>query len=121
MRNITMITLLLFILSTAAIAHGQSGHKKNAKIEIEPSDVIEKCLKMNPDQVLDYSFEASKPLAFNLHYHLLDSTIFHVKEETQKRKEIFHPVKGQKVYCMEWRNSGPDSVTLHYKYSVKDK
>ncbi len=121
MRNITMITLLLFILSTAAIAHGQSGDKKNAKIEIEPSDGIEKCLKMNPDQVLDYSFEASKPLAFNLHYHLVGKTVFHVKKDLSERKEIFHPVKGQKVYCMEWKNPGPDSVTLDYRYSIKDK
>ena len=121
MRNITLIILILFILPIAAIAHGPAEHNKSAKVEIVPDDVIEKCLKLKPDQFLDYSFEASKPLAFNLHYHLLDSTIFHVKEETQKRKEIFHPVKGQKVYCMEWRNSGPDSVTLDYIYSVKDK
>jgi len=121
LRNIALITFLLFILPTAAIAHGPSGQSKSETVEIVPSDVIEKCLKLEPDQVLDYSFEASRPLAFNLHYHLLDKTAFHVKEETSNRKEIFYPVKGQKVYCMEWRNSGSDVATLDYIYSIKDK
>lgn len=120
MRNIALITFILFILPTAVMAHGPSGHKKSGKIKINPSDVLEKCLKLKPDQFLDYSFVASKPLAFNLHYHLLDDTVFHVKEETAKRKEIFHPVKDQKAYCMVWRNSGSDVVTLDYRYSVKE-
>ena len=121
MRNISLIILLLFILPITAIANGPGGSKKNAKVDIKPTDVIEKCLKMKPDQVLDYAFEASKPLAFNLHYHLLDGTVFHIKEETAKRKEIFHPVKDQNVYCMAWKNSGQDTVTLDYRYSVEDK
>lgn len=121
MRNIALIILLLFILPMAAIAQGPSGHKKSWKIEIDPSDVLEKCIKLKPDQFLDYFFTASRPLAFNLHYHLLDKTVFHVKEETSGRKEMFYPVKDQKVYCLAWRNSGSDSVTLDYRYSIKDK
>lgn len=121
MRNTTLMILILFILPIAAIAHGSEGHKKSAKVEIAADDVIEKCLKMKPDQVLDYSFEASNPLAFNLHYHLLDGTVFHIKEETAKRKEIFHPVKDQNVYCMAWKNSGQDTVTLDYRYSIENK
>ena len=120
MRKITLIRFILFILPIAVIAHGPSGHKKSGKIEINPSDVLEKCLKLKPNQFLDYSFEASKPLAFNLHYHLLDSTVFHVKEETSEWKEVFYPIKDLKAYCMEWRNSGSDPVTLDYRYSVKE-
>ena len=121
MRNIALIMILLLVLPMATFADGSSGHKKSGKIEIVPSDVLEKCLKMKPSQFLDYSFEASKPLAFNLHYHLLDKTVFHVREETSTRKEVFHPVKDQRVYCMEWKNSGSDPVALDYRYSVKDK
>ena len=120
MRNIVMITLLIFALPVAVIAHGPAGQNKSDKVEIAPSDVLEKCLKMNPDQVLEYSFKASKPMAFNLHYHLIDETVFHVKEEAAERKEVFHPVKEQKVYCMEWKNSGEDTITLDYSYSVKE-
>lgn len=121
MRNIALLVLLLFILPVSSIAHSPSEHEKSAKVDIVPADVLEKCLKMKPDQLLDYSFEASKPLAFNLHYHLLDKTIFHVKEETARRKEIFYPVKGQHVYCMEWKNTGLDTVILDYKYNIEDK
>ena len=119
MRAINMMIVLL-ILPIAAIAHGPAEHNKSAIVEIVPDDVIEKCLKMKPDQVLDYSFEATGPLVFNLHYHLVGSTVFHVKEQTSKRKEIFHPVKDQNVYCMEWKNSGPETVKLDYRYSVKN-
>ncbi len=119
MRNITMLVLLLFIIPITAIAHGPSEYNKSDKIDIDSSDAIEKCVKIKSDQILEYSFEATKPLIFNLHYHLLDETVFHVKEETTKRKEVFHPVKGQKFYCMEWKNSGSEVTTLDYRYSVE--
>jgi hypothetical protein len=104
-----------------AAAHGTEKHSKGGKIEIKPSDVHEKCLKLSPGKVMDYSFEASNTLAFNLHYHLIEKTVFHVKEETAERKEVFHPVKDQNVYCMEWRNNGVEPVLLEYKYEIIDK
>ena len=48
----------------------------------------------------------------------MDNTVFHVKEEVAEREEIFTPVKGQKVYCMEWRNSLTEDVSLNYEYAL---
>jgi hypothetical protein len=121
MRNTAPVIILLSILLIATVAYGSSKHEKTSVIKISPSDVYEKCLKLKPDQTLNYSFESSQPLAFNLHYHLLDKTVFHVKEETSKRKEVFHPVKKQSVYCMEWRNIDSEAVKIEYKYKISGK
>jgi hypothetical protein len=100
----------------ASIVLADPGQKVEKRVTIAPSDVIEKCLKLQPDQTLKYSFMSSKPLKFNLHYHLKEKTVFHIKEETSSRSEVFHPVKDQNVYCMEWKNPHSDGAELKYEY-----
>jgi hypothetical protein len=121
MNNRGMILVIFLIFAASAVAYGASEHEKTSITKISPSDVYEKCLKLKPGQTLNYSFESSKPLAFNLHYHLLNETVFHVKENTAARKEVFHPVENQNVYCMEWRNRHSNIVTLGYGYTIIKK
>ena len=87
-------------------------------LQMPAEEVIEKCIIMKPQQVLHYEFNASAPLKFNLHYHLENKTVFHVKEITEKRNEIFHPVTEQTVYCLEWRNLTDQEVRLQYRYQI---
>ncbi len=120
LRNLFIVSIFSIAAVSMAYAHSESGGAKKASVIIKDDDVLEKCVKVEPSRKLHYLFTASKPLNFNLHYHLVDETIFHVKEETTERNEIFTPVKGQKVYCMEWNNHNEDDVSLQYEYSIDD-
>jgi hypothetical protein len=118
-----ILSLIIIFLAALAIvqAHSEKNTDKKSQINIKASDVYEKCIKIEPSQTLHYSFRSSKPLKFNLHYHLLDRTVFHINEETAGREEIFHPVKDQKVYCMELRNTNPETVNLDYGYTISHR
>lgn len=116
MLKLFSIILPLIFLMSAPIVLAGSGKKVEKSVTIAPSDVEEKCLILQPDQTLKYSFTSAKPLEFNLHYHLKEKTVFHIKEETSSRSEEFRPVKGQNAYCMEWRNPHAENVELNYQY-----
>lgn len=114
---LSLIALVLFT-STNVLSHSETSPGKKAEVTVKPSDVLEKCVRIRPSETLHYSFKSSKPIMFNLHYHLVDNTIFHVKETATERKEVFKPIQGQSVYCMEWRNPLSVDVSLRYNYAL---
>lgn len=115
------IMLLSSLVLLVTWVYAELNVKEKAVI-INPSGIHEDCLEVLPTQILDYSFEASKPVKFNIHYHLVEGTAYPVSiDKVSTRGGIFHPKKQQKYYCMEWKNPHSESVSLNYRFRVKDK
>jgi hypothetical protein len=112
-----IVSLSFFTISVYTVASA----KENKGIKISPSDIHEKCFEVLPTKVLYYSFKASEPIKFNLHYHLKEGTILPISGKATVLKGIFHPEKKQKIYCLEWKNILSSPVSLDYTYDVKDK
>jgi len=74
---------------------------------------------MAPGQILDYSFEATKPVDFNIHFHE-DSGISYPIEKKGVSSDhgSFTPQKKQ-FYCLMWTNFQHEFVTLTYTYGVR--
>jgi hypothetical protein len=88
---------------------------------IKPSGIHEDCMELLPDQILEYSFEASKPLNFNVHYHEDHDVVYGItKDGVSGDKGTFHCEKKQ-YYCLMWTNAGSESVGLVYSYSIRKK
>jgi hypothetical protein len=93
--------------------------KEKKGIRIQPSDLQEKCFEVPSDKILNFSFHATKPLNFDIHYHLKEKTVYPVSGQASKWKGIFHPDKNQKVYCLQWKNPLSEPVTLDYTYTIE--
>jgi hypothetical protein len=114
--------ILLFTFVLLGTAEFTSVDAKEVKgVKISPSDVHEKCFEVLPTKVLYYSFESSKTVKFNLHYHLKERTVFPISGKATALKGVFNPEKKQKIYCLEWKNLLSSPVNLDYTYEVKDK
>lgn len=88
---------------------------------IKPSGVHEDCMEMVPGEILDYSFETSKPVDFNLHCHEDSGVLYQIsKEEVSSDKGAFVCEKKQH-YCLMWTNRGLEQVSLTYSYRTKKK
>ena len=88
---------------------------------IKPSGIHEDCMELVPGDTLDYSFNASKPLDFNLHCHEDHNVVYGItKDGVPSDKGAFRCEKKQ-YYCLMWTNSGSESVSLTYSYSIKKK
>ena len=95
--------------------------KGQIETTIEPGKVHEKCLKLIPGQVLDYSFETSTPMDFNIHYHKFKEVIYPVHQKSIfRKKSLFNPER-EEVYCMMWSNPSAQSIFLTYQFQVTEK
>lgn len=101
---------------------------KVVKITIKPFQAYEKCLELLPNQILEYSFNSSEPLKFNVHYHAKKDDFYAVSENNiTDWKGSFSPAehkyysKNQKYYCLMWENPSSDRNKILIKYTVKNK
>jgi len=70
-------------------------------------------------QILEYSFEASKSLDVNIHYHEDHEVIYGItKNGISGDKGVFHSNKKQ-YYCLMWTNPGSEPVDLVYSYRIR--
>ncbi len=70
---------------------------------------------------MEYFFKASKPLKFNIHYHVGKDIFYPLeKENVPTLKGTFYPKKQQK-YCLMWANPHAEIVNLAYDFKVTKK
>ncbi len=112
--------VMLFSLLIAIFAGGcaslNAGNRTNETLRA--SGVHEDCFELLAGQVIDYWFQASKPLAFNIHYHEDHNIFYPVQKDEITDKGTFRAEKKQ-YYCLMWTNNNPESATLSYEYSVR--
>jgi hypothetical protein len=77
---------------------------------------------------LEYSFSASKPLEFNIHYHA-DKAVYPVESDAVETwKGVFDPTaisdfstEQPPFFCLMWTNPHEEDVGLNYEYLIRDK
>lgn len=102
--------------------------QKKPDVVLRAGKVYEECLEVNPPQVVEYSFSASKPLEFNIHYHG-EKAVYPVRgEEVSTWQGIFDPtcIRGYSAekppfFCLMWTNPHEEEVGLNYQFTVRDK
>ncbi|HXX80095.1 MAG TPA: hypothetical protein VEI46_00970 [Thermodesulfovibrionales bacterium] len=95
--------------------------RDNKSETIKPSGIHEDCTELVPGETLDYFFNASRPLNFNVHYHEDHNVVYVItKDGVSSDKGTFRCEKKQ-YYCLMWTNSGSESVSLTYSYSTEKK
>src|SRR5512139_3295904 len=85
---------------------------------IKPSGIHEDCMDLLPGQILEYSFEASQPLNFNVHYHEDHDVVYGITKEGVSGDKGTFPCERRQYYCLMWTNPGSEPVGLVYSYSI---
>ena len=79
---------------------------------IVPRQIAEECVKLAAGQSIGYSFSASAPVDFNIHFHRGNDVVYPVKaDQVQRRDDRFAAIIAQD-YCLMWTNATPDNVTV---------
>ena len=115
-RFILVLTVSIVIaLGCTAVQAGQGKIMETLK----GSGLHEDCEELTPGQVLDYQFESSKPLDFNIHYHDDSGISYPVKKDNiAKDQGVFRPDKKQ-FYCLMWTNPGSTPVEISYTKMIR--
>jgi len=120
-QKITRIfAMMILFVSITLVAYGCSSMQiKGVQVMLEQSRSHEDCIELTSAELLHYSFKATRPVNFNVHYHEEDNVTFSVsKDNTISEEGTFTPEKKQ-FYCLMWTNVFPETVRLSYTYRVE--
>ncbi len=124
--------LALFITGCTAAKTGERtlGKTKAPVIRGETLKIVplrsnEECIELFPGNIMEYSFRASKPVKFNIHYHAEDRIHYPVlKEDVAEWSGVLdvgtisYYTKEQEYFCLMWENPHSESVSVTYEYRV---
>jgi len=88
---------------------------------VKMSQYYEDCMELHPGQGMEYFFEASKPVNFNIHYHVESDIFYPVKKDNVSTLKGIFQVEKKQYYCVMWTSSHPEPISLTYKCKVLDR
>lgn len=84
---------------------------------LEPDGIYEDCLDLTPEQVMTFSYSASAPVDFNVHYHEGEQVFYPVTKQQSPlwRDGSFLP-KVPHLYCLMWANALDKTIELRFEF-----
>jgi len=121
--GIAMATFLVFIIVTVVYLQMPPRQKMRdqVKIQLPSSGTHEECLKLLQENEVVYSFEASHPLTFDIHYHDGTQIVDAFAKKTIATMEATLKPEIVQEYCMTWSNHQPQAVQLKYQFQINVK
>ncbi len=121
--GIAMVTFLVFIIVTVVYLQmpPRQKMKDQVKIQLPSSGTHEECLKLLQENEVVYSFEASHPLTFDIHYHDGTQIVDAFAKKTIAAMEATLKPEIVQEYCMTWSNHQPQAVQLKYQFQINVK
>ena len=121
--GIAMVTFLVFIIVTVVYLQMPPRQKMRdqVKIQLPSSGTHEECLKLLQENEVVYSFEASHPLTFDIHYHDGTQIVDAFAKKTIAALEATLKPEIVQEYCMTWSNHQPQAVQLKYQFQINVK
>ena len=94
--------------------------KTSAKpVAIKSGKAYEKCMLLNAAQTLEYQFDASAKVNFNLHYHKGEAVYYPLKTDRTLGETGSYEAQVREEFCLMWENKTSADVMLNYSYKVR--
>ncbi|UCD34180.1 MAG: hypothetical protein JSU90_07710 [Nitrospiraceae bacterium] len=110
------------------IREKEAGTMVQDRFTVKPSGSYEECIALRPGQTVEYDFNASSFVNFNIHYHGEKDLYYPVTNEgvmmgrgmvDPSTHSYFTPE--QEYYCLMWENRGIEPVEISYRCTMTDK
>ena len=126
MKNATMtfsMCAALAVAATTLITHAAPpvppSKAPTKPVTIKSGKSFEKCVVLNAAQTLEYDFNTSAKVNFNLHYRKGDAIYYPVKEDRVNRMDSSYETSVREEFCLGWENKTNADVELNYSYRVR--
>jgi hypothetical protein len=85
--------------------------------EAAPGKLVEYCGNLEAGEKIEWHFEASAPVDFNIHHHVGETVHFAARQELVKASRGVLDAPGDQDYCWMWTNksSAPASLDVALK------
>ncbi|MEP7274732.1 MAG: hypothetical protein ABI812_00160 [Betaproteobacteria bacterium] len=119
--NPWLVALALTGVALAACADkplAPGAEKTVAKHDIAPYAFHEDCASLAPGDRLDYRFQSTSPVKFNIHYHDANMVVSPItRDDVTADAGVFAPPVKQD-YCLMWE-AGASGASIAYRLQVR--
>jgi len=118
--RILAAALLGTIQLSACAPASITGAAPKAVVEhpLAPYGMHEKCVELKPGDRLDYTFDSTEPVDFNIHYHEGNAVAMPVvREKSRGDAGVFAPPLAHH-YCLMWE-AGAAGTLLEYRMRLR--
>jgi hypothetical protein len=113
---VTVAGTLIAGCAARPLVSGQS--KSVAKQDLAPYAIHEDCADLTPGDRLDYRFESTAPVKFNILYHDANTVVMPItRDDVMSDSGVFAPQIKQ-GYCLMWE-AGPAGAGIAYRIQVR--
>jgi hypothetical protein len=106
------------IVAGCATGGSDDESKRVGAERLAPYAMHEACAELAAGERLEYRFDASAPVNFDIHYHDGGAVVEPVvREGVTQGADVFVPLLAQH-YCLMWQ-AGPAGATLDYRMRVR--
>ena len=116
-RNVCMLAALALCACTTSPVTVDSP-KSVRDQPIAPYEWHEECLHLEAGERVEFTFESTEPVDFNIHYHESNAVVMPiVRDKTRADAGIFAPLAAQD-YCLMWE-AGAAGALLDYRVRLR--
>ncbi len=97
------------------IALAESSINVEKKLSLASNKIKEACFYLQQNQQVIFSFKASDPIKFNIHYHIDKDIFYPIAEQlTPAFKPTTFTASSTQNYCLMWSNHQATPVSLSF-------
>lgn len=111
--RIPVLILAAALLPAACLAATTipGGESRAFTHELKTGDIAEECLRLAAGKSRRFSWTASQPVDFNIHYHQGEKVSYPVKLSGQKKGAGIFTASATEDYCWMWTAKVPATIT----------
>lgn len=85
---------------------------------LKPGKPFEKCMVLDSGQKLEYRFEATAKVNFNLHYNKGEMVYYPIKLDRTTGESGLYESRARERYCLNWENRTDTDVEVNFSFKV---
>ena len=80
--------------------------------------IHEECFTLKEGDRVEFAFEATEPVDFNIHYHEGQAVVMPISREKSREHAGFYTARLAQDYCLMWEAGAPGAL-IDYRILVK--
>ena len=94
------------------------GSKVVSAYPLPSYQVHEECFKLSEGDRVDFAFESSEPVDFNIHYHEGQAVVMPISREKSRSDAGIYVARIAQDYCLMWE-AGAAGALINYRIQIR--
>jgi hypothetical protein len=121
MRSVGALFGAMLALGGCAAPHLAADASKVVRAQpLPPYQIHEECLRLGPGDRVEFRFDSTEPVDFNVHYHEGKSVVMPLVREKSRGDAGIYVAQIAQDYCLMWEAGTPGAV-IDYRVRVKPR